>query len=128
MENNTQWQKRVNVFRYIYSTLINESNQRDIKDHAYEKYDFDANQLAIIEYYSENKEEIIETIKKYLNENWDWERVLPVDQAILIATYCESKTNQIDKKILIDQAIISAKHYSDEKSCKFINGILDKIL
>jgi transcription termination factor NusB len=34
----------------------------------------------------------------------------------------------MDKKIIIDQAIVNAKNYSSENMYKFINSILDKVL
>jgi transcription termination factor NusB len=34
----------------------------------------------------------------------------------------------MDKKIIIDQAVINAKNYSDPNSYKFVNAILDKII
>jgi N utilization substance protein B len=61
-------------------------------------------------------------------EGWSWNRISSVDQAILIEAYCEVKATAIEKNIVIDQAIVTTKHYSEEKSVPYINAILDKIL
>jgi transcription termination factor NusB len=42
--------------------------------------------------------------------------------------YCENKVLNTDKKIVIDQAIVNAKNYSEANSYKFVNAILDKII
>ncbi|MGL5640311.1 MAG: transcription antitermination factor NusB [Mycoplasmoidaceae bacterium] len=120
-----QWEKRIIVFQYIYSCLIKQDFDSDnipdeIKN---DEYIFN-----IVEYALINFSEIKKIIISNLSENWKWDRVAEVDLAIIVSAYSEYKTSKIDRKILIDQAIVTSKNYSDEKSYKFINFILDRML
>jgi transcription termination factor NusB len=51
-----------------------------------------------------------------------------VEKAILITAICEFNVNHLDRKIIIDQALVSTKHYANPNSAKYINAILDKVL
>lgn len=97
------------------------------------KIDLDENEInedviKIINYFKKNREEITNMIKPFLKENWTWNRLLAIDRAIICNAICESKILKTDKKVIIDQAIITSKNFSDENSYKFINSILDKVL
>ncbi len=60
--------------------------------------------------------------------NWRLERMAVVDRNILrLATYEILFREDIPPKVSINEALEIAKKYSDTKSAKFINGILDKI-
>jgi transcription termination factor NusB len=50
------------------------------------------------------------------------------DKAILITAYVEHKTSKLARKIIIDQALVTVKHFSEPNSVKYINAILDKII
>ncbi|MGL5246046.1 MAG: transcription antitermination factor NusB [Mycoplasmoidaceae bacterium] len=120
-----QWEKRIIAFQYIYSCLMKQDFDFDnipdeIKN---DEYIFN-----IVEYSLNNFSEIKKIIISNLSENWKWDRVSEVDLAIIVSIYSEYKISKIDRKILIDQAIITSKNYSDEKSYKFINSILDRML
>ena len=123
-----QWEKRVEVFHYVYSTLMSDVKDKDIIKNAFEQFTFSADQMKIIEYYANNKQEIINLISTRLQNNWTWERIFAVTQAILITSYSESQALTIDKKIVIDQALITADKYCEPNEKKFINAILDKII
>ncbi|MDR2828982.1 MAG: DUF1948 domain-containing protein [Mycoplasmataceae bacterium] len=115
-----QWKKRVDVFRYIYSFLNNEENST--------KIEFDEDQKKIIKYFEDNVMNISELIKPLISKSWTWERTKTIDKAIIMEAYCENKVLNTDKKIVIDQAIVNAKNYSEANSYKFVNAILDKII
>ncbi len=123
-----QWEKRVEVFHYVYSTLISDINNKHIIKKAFEQFTFSADQMKIIEYYANNKQNIIDLISSKLQNNWTWERISIVTQAILIASYSESQALIIDKKVIIDQALITANKYCEPNQKNFINAILDKII
>ena len=73
-----------------------------------------------------NIKEIDKIANKYL-EDWNISRLGFTDQAILrMAIYEIIWTNTPDLAC-IDEAIELAKEYSDEKVCKMINGVLDKV-
>jgi transcription termination factor NusB len=85
-------------------------------------------QMHAIEYYINHRDELVKTISSKLGTNWQWERIPPVEQAILLATVSEAKTSKIDRKILIDQALVTTKHFADPESAQYINAILDKVI
>jgi N utilization substance protein B len=70
--------------------------------------------------------QIDEEIKKHLKE-WDFDALGKVEKAILrLGTY-EILIEKIDKPIIINEAVELAKELADEKSAKFINGVLDAV-
>ena len=81
----------------------------------------------LVEKTIENKEEIDQTISKYL-EKWSIERVAKVDINILrIGVYELLFNDEVPKNVAINEAIEVAKVFGDEKASKFINGILSKV-
>lgn len=130
MKNNlAQWEKRLIVVKYIYSQLI-KNEPVDIAKNNFSKYflDVDAQFVETLEFCLDHKNEIISVISTALLDNWTFDRLNLVDQAILLEAYSECKILRTDKNIMIDQSIITSKKYSDANSYEFINAILDKIL
>lgn len=75
-------------------------------------------------------EEIDGMIEQHL-KNWSMNQLNIVDKNILrlaIAEYFYDGTEKLDRKIIINEAVELAKVYGGEKSYRFVNGILDKIL
>lgn len=115
--------------RYIYMITMNDLvNEKSIIDDALHNHNFDAFQLKIIEYYAQHREQIIKLLAARLSKNWTWDRISKVDQAVLICAYCEAKAIETDKKIIIDQSLLTIKHYADPQSTAYINAILDKVI
>lgn len=130
-ENNnlTQWEKRVLLFKSIYSQLIREEPIAIAKEKFTKSFlKIDAQFIAVFEYFLDHENEIKQIISNNIPNNWAFDRLNLVDQAILFEAYSEYKVLHIDKAIIIDQAIISSRKYSDIKSPEFINAVLDKIL
>ncbi|KLO21067.1 transcription antitermination protein NusB [Marinitoga sp. 1197] len=74
-----------------------------------------------------NKNDYDELIKKYL-VNWEFDRVAYIEKAILRLSIFElNNRKDIPPKVILDEAVELAKKYSNEKSAKFINGILDRL-
>jgi N utilization substance protein B len=74
-----------------------------------------------------NKNEYDDLIKKYLL-NWDFERIANIEKSILRMGIFELKNREdIPPKVILDEAVELSKKYANEKSAKFINGILDRI-
>ncbi len=131
MENNkAQWQKRVDLTQYLYSSLIKSLKGQELKTDFFnaDNYNFDANQLKVLEYYSDHQDEIVKLFSDNLAKDWTWQRIAPMTQAILIVCYCEVKVLSVDVAIAIDQALVTAEHYGQLDNKKFINAILDKVL
>lgn len=125
-----QWQKRILCVRFIYSVLVSNLTKNEaivkFQEEIKPLYNDDVNR--VIATFFLRKKEIIFEISKHLKQGWTLDRINYVDLAILIEAVCEFISLKIDKKVVIDQAIITAKKYSESNSYKFINSILDKIL
>lgn len=82
----------------------------------------------VIEQLSENKDMINELINKYA-KNWSVNRMPKVDLAILQLAICEILfIDSIPGKVSVNEAVELAKMYCDEKSPKFLNGILGSVI
>lgn len=73
--------------------------------------------------------EIEELITKYAL-NWSLDRIAKVDLAILKLAICEVvyMNDEVPVKVSINEAVDLAKLYCDDKSPKFINGILGSVV
>lgn len=73
--------------------------------------------------------EIEDIITKYAL-NWSLDRIAKVDLAILKLAVCEVvyMNDEIPVKVSINEAVDLAKLYCDDKSPKFINGILGSVV
>lgn len=122
-----QWQKRVDLFKWTYSFLITNSKNEAQKQIL--NIINDAQWIKVADFILDNISSLINKIKQYIPDNWDWDRNDLVDQAIIISSLAEFKIIQTPVAVVIDQAIVTAKKYSsNQKSIKFINAILQKIL
>jgi N utilization substance protein B len=71
-------------------------------------------------------EEIDEQIRSHLKD-WDFERLDHVDKSILrLGTY-ELLHTDLDRAVVIDEAVELAKELGSDQSPKFVNGVLDAI-
>ncbi len=62
-------------------------------------------------------------------ENWTVDRLTLIDRNILrIAVFEMKYLDDVPCKVAINEAIEAAKEFGTEKSGKFINGVLDKVL
>lgn len=78
---------------------------------------------------SEHNYDIEEIITKHA-KNWSLNRIAKVDLAILKLSICEIvyMYKEVPVKVSINEAIDLAKLYCDDKSPKFINGILGSVV
>lgn len=75
----------------------------------------------------EHQEEIDEMLRANL-EKWALERVANVDRSILrMATYEMKYIEDVPVKVSMDEAIELAKKFGDDKSGRFVNGVLSKV-
>lgn len=76
------------------------------------------------------KENIVE-IDNLINEhlvNWTIDRIATVEKTVLrIATFELKIMQDAPPRVIINEAIELAKKFADEKSGKFVNGVLAKI-
>ncbi len=74
----------------------------------------------------ENLKMIDEEIEKHLTD-WDYDSIGKVEKAILRLGSYEILVAKTDRAIIINEAVELAKELADDKSPKFINGVLDAI-
>lgn len=125
---------RENAFKLIYSLEIQkvenvqeqinlyfESN--NITDEEARKYI--ANAVDGIE---EHQEEILKDIETNLKEEWKLSRISKMDLTILKLAIYEIKFTDVPYKVSINEAVELAKKYGEDKSKKFVNGILASVV
>ncbi|MFJ8262093.1 transcription antitermination factor NusB [Rummeliibacillus sp. NPDC094406] len=60
-------------------------------------------------------------------ENWSFDRLAKIERTILrLAAYELMYTPEIPKSVVLNEAIELSKTFGDEKSSKFVNGVLSK--
>ena len=74
----------------------------------------------------ENLAMLDKEIEAHLTE-WDYEGIGKVEKAILRLGAYEILVAKTDKAIIINEAVELAKKLADDKSPKFINGVLDAL-
>ena len=76
-----------------------------------------------------DKNEEIDTLINSNAKNWSVNRIAKVDLAILKLAIAEIiAINDIPQRVSVNEAIELAKIYCDDKSPKFINGILGSVI
>lgn len=78
----------------------------------------------VISAFVQNREKINEIIKQVLSDKWKMNRLAKIDLAILRTAITEIKYVATPYKVAINDALELSKKFSDEKSTKFINGVL----
>ena len=74
----------------------------------------------------ENLEMIDKEVEKHLTD-WSYSDIGKVEKAIMRLGAYEILVAKTDRAIIINEAVELAKKLADEKSPKFINGVLDAI-
>lgn len=74
----------------------------------------------------ENLPQLDEAVMSHLKE-WDYKTIGKVEKAIMRLGAYEILIAGTDRAIIINEAVELAKELADEKSPKFINGVLDAI-
>lgn|SRR5690625_1585947 len=83
---------------------------------------------TIVSGVSNKKQEIDQLISSHLH-NWSYDRIALVEKTVLrIATYEFTYLDDIPVAVAINEAVELANKYGDEKSGKFVNGVLSKII
>jgi transcription antitermination protein NusB len=61
------------------------------------------------------------------SEHWRLERMPAVDRNILRLAIFELEQNTVPAPVIIDEALELARHFSNDESLPFINGVLDAV-
>ena len=85
--------------------------------------------IALVRGVQNNVEKIDELIDKYL-KGWKLNRIVRLDLIIMRVAIFEMTSPELEvpQTVALNEAIEIAKTYSDEKSAKFINGILSNLV
>ena len=122
------------AFKLIYSLEIQKSENIDEQIELFVENNDIKNQSAIdyikdcIYGINQNINDINETIKGSLTQEWKIERVSKINLSLLKLAIYEIKYKDIPYKVEINEVVELAKIYGEEMSSKFINGALAKIV
>ncbi len=126
----TRHQARSAVIGLLYAYDLGNENIAKFSDEILEESKIRNKQRAFsnalfrgtIEHLSRIDEEIILHLKE-----WDYESIGKVEKAIMRLGAYEILIAGTDRAIIINEAVELAKELADEKSPKFINGVLDAV-
>ena len=125
----TRHEQRYKAMTILYQANLYKNNniEYDIKDIIHEQIEEDNKFIEmLVNGVMENIEVLDDIANKYL-DNWDINRLGFTDQAILRIGIYEILNTETPDVTCIDEAIRLSKEYSDDKVCKMINGVLDKV-
>jgi N utilization substance protein B len=75
-----------------------------------------------------HKKKLLEVIEKFAPE-WPIDKIAKIDRAVLeIGAYEILYSKEVPPIVAINEAIEVAKHFGDDNSPKFINGVLSSIM
>ena len=118
----------------IYQNILVGSDLEDIKVFLTHEEKLEGNEksmdfaLWLIETTLNNKENFTVLLSKYLKKGWTFERLSPMERAILLIAACEILESDLPNTIVINEAVVNAKKFCDDDTYKFINGILSNLV
>lgn len=123
---------RTCVMQTLFSVEFREDNAKELLDRILEEFapkltekDFAYDTLAGV---LKNQKKIIKIIQKFAPQ-WPVEKIARVDRAVLeIGIYEIAFTTDVPPVVAINEAIEIAKHFGDDNSPKFINGVLSSVM
>ena len=126
----TRHQARTAVVGLLYAFDLGNENIANFSDEILEEGKIRNKQRefsnALFSGTIENLEMLDKEIDEHLTE-WDYNSIGKVEKAILRLGAYEILVAKTDKAIIINEAVELAKKLADEKSPKFINGVLDAL-
>ncbi len=124
----TRREQRIHIMTCIYQYLLTGKNLDDIFDE-----NLDIDDKKSISFIVENvvgvineQDELVAQIEPKLKD-YTWERVGYIERALLLQSAYQLNQGEIDRPIIINEAIEIAKQYCDDDAPKFINGVLDQL-
>jgi N utilization substance protein B len=94
-----------------------------------EEVELPAYLLSLVAGVREHTPHLDEAISAHLSANWSLNRLAKTDLVILrVAVYELLEVPDVPAKVAVNEALELAKKYSDERSRKFINGVLSAIV
>ena len=105
-------------FAYLYDKDM--TNDSDVEIPAF--------LLNLVTGVEQSKNELDDKLSQYLKEGWTLDRLTLIEKNILRLGLFEMTEFDTPQLVAINEAIELSKKFSDEKSSKFINGILSKFV
>lgn len=102
--------------------VLNYDNDSETEKTAPEYY------LSLVDGILAKSSELDAEIGKYLTKGWSVGRLTRVERAILRLAAYEIQLTETPDVVAINEAVELAKDFSDEKSTKFINGVLTNFI
>ena len=125
----TRHELRYKTMTILYQAFLYDSNniEYDVENIISEQLE-ESNKFVseLVNGVISKRDEIDEIANKYL-EDWNISRLGFTDQAIIRMGIYEIMWTDTPDVTCIDEAVELSKEYSDEKVCKMINGVLDKV-
>ncbi|WP_226035058.1 transcription antitermination factor NusB [Aquibacillus saliphilus] len=122
---------REKAFQILFQMDINDIEPKDAIDYVLEdqkEQEIDAFLNQMVNGVTDNKQEIDSRITDNL-ENWTLSRLASVEKTLLrIAAFEMFYGVETPQGVAINEAVELANTYGDEKSGKFINGVLSKMI
>jgi transcription antitermination protein NusB len=119
---------REKAFQILFQLDMLEEDTEQIIQESLEEEQHDEFLRQLVNGVTKEKQIIDEAISANL-ENWSLNRLPAVEKTVLrIATYEIKYLDDIPDNVSINEAVELAKRYGDEKSGKFVNGVLSKVI
>ncbi|MBU5466358.1 transcription antitermination factor NusB [Virgibacillus sp. MSJ-26] len=119
---------REKAFQTLFQIDINDIEPVIAINNILENDKNDAFLTYLVEGVINNKQSIDEAISEHL-ENWSLSRLASVERTVLrIATFEILCAEDIPENVSINEAVELANKFGEEKSGKFVNGVLSKII
>lgn len=125
---------REKAMELLFSMELSKNSYEETIESFIEDYEMDLNTIDVeyiknvVKIVNDNVEAIDERIIQSL-VNWKLDRVSKVNLTILRLAVGEMIfIEDVPGSVAINEAVELTKKYSDEKSCSFVNGVLDKVL
>lgn len=118
-----QFLSRLKIINYLYKYELMAEKLTD--DDAFESGEFNDRELKMIKKISENYQKLVKTVQKYLQTSWTWNRLMPLEKAILVFGAFELQIT--DLALVINELVIITKGLIPDNKYQYINSILDQI-
>lgn len=118
---------REKAFQFLFQIDINHEVQEESIRKYVEEQGNDLFLKQLIEGVMEKRSSLDEIISNHL-ENWTLDRLASVERTILrLATFEINDLEDIPLNVSINEAVELGNRFGDEKSGRFVNGVLSKI-
>ncbi|WP_404453346.1 transcription antitermination factor NusB [Oceanobacillus kapialis] len=118
---------REKAFQILFQLDINDNEPKQAIAEFLESEENDTFLTLLVEGVASHKTDLDQLISENL-ENWSLQRIASVEKTIMrIAAFEMKYLEDIPVNVSINEAVELANTYGDDKSGKFINGVLSKL-